>query len=236
VGEALAAEVRFSTVISVPVQAWKSVPQGLKPSLLWLFTARLKPCPSFKSSAPPSVCGAALKPSLLWLFTARLKPCPSFKSSAPPPEFAVQLFEAGDNLLLQWVPPIADYPAAIHHHVAQQLRPKTPRLKPEERSPTRTARLESRAPLHECGGSHQPTWTSLTLSRLFGTQFGEGGSYAGSGILFSVGEAFSQAVQAFVKFDIFGSFWGLAAQRGWTKGFFIGKPTPKSGTEANRGT
>ena len=42
--------------------------------------------------------------------------------------------------------------------------------------------------------------------------------------------------QLFLKFDIFGSFLGLTAQRGWTKGFFIEKPTPKSGTEANRGT
>jgi hypothetical protein len=32
-GAALAAEVRFFTVISVQVQAWKSVPQGLKPSM-----------------------------------------------------------------------------------------------------------------------------------------------------------------------------------------------------------
>src|ERR1700733_10363825 len=31
---------------------------------------------------------------------------------------------------------------------------KTPRLKPEENSPARAARLESRAPPHECGGSH----------------------------------------------------------------------------------
>ena len=31
---------------------------------------------------------------------------------------------------------------------------KTPRLKPEANSPTRAARLESRAPPHECGGSH----------------------------------------------------------------------------------
>jgi hypothetical protein len=44
-------------------------------------------------------------------------------------------------------------------------------------------------------------------------------------------------VQSFVKFDIFGSFLGLAAQRGWAEGFFfIEKPTLVSGTEANRGT
>jgi hypothetical protein len=42
--------------------------------------------------------------------------------------------------------------------------------------------------------------------------------------------------QSFIKFNIFGSFLELAAQRGWTKGFFIEKPTLKSGTEPNRGT
>ena len=39
---------------------------------------------------------------------------------------------------------------------------ETPRLKPEENRSTRTARLESRAPPHECGGSHDPIWASLT--------------------------------------------------------------------------
>jgi hypothetical protein len=43
--------------------------------------------------------------------------------------------------------------------------------------------------------------------------------------------------QLFVKFDIFGSFWGLATQRGRAKGFFfIEKPTLMSGTEAKTGT
>jgi hypothetical protein len=43
-------------------------------------------------------------------------------------------------------------------------------------------------------------------------------------------------LQRFVKFDIFGSFWGLAAQRGWAKGFFfIEKGTLASGTEAKTG-
>jgi hypothetical protein len=46
---------------------------------------------------------------------------------------------------------------------------KTPRLKPEENSPTRAVRLESRAPPHECGGSHHAIWTSLIFSRPFGT-------------------------------------------------------------------
>src|ERR1700733_15150918 len=49
-------------------------------------------------------------------------------------------------------------------------------------------------------------------------------------------ESFLQPVQSFLKFDIFGSFLGLVAQRGWTKGFLIEKPTLKSGTEANSGT
>ena len=44
----------------------------------------------------------------------------------------------------------------------------------------------------------------------------------------------------FVKFDIFGSFLGLVAQRGRTKGlsefFVIEKGTLRSGTEVNRGT
>ena len=31
---------------SIARNHWKTVPQGLKPSLLWLFTARLTPCPS----------------------------------------------------------------------------------------------------------------------------------------------------------------------------------------------
>jgi hypothetical protein len=44
------------------------------------------------------------------------------------------------------------------------------------------------------------------------------------------------AGQRFLKFDIFGSFSGIGAQRGWTKGFFTGKPTLKSGTEPYRGT
>jgi hypothetical protein len=48
-GDGFSCEVRFFTVNSVQVQAWKNVPQGLKPSLLWLFTARLKPCPSYKA-------------------------------------------------------------------------------------------------------------------------------------------------------------------------------------------
>jgi hypothetical protein len=49
-----------------------------------------------------------------------------------------------------------------------------------------------------------------------------------------------QPVRLFIKFDIFGSFLGLAAQRGRTKGlngfFFIENGTLKSGTEVNRGT
>ena len=42
---------------------------------------------------------------------------------------------------------------------------KTPRLKPEGNSPTRAARLESRAPPHECGGSHHAIWTSLKRAK-----------------------------------------------------------------------
>jgi hypothetical protein len=45
----LAAEVRFFTVIPCRHKLGKNLPQGLKPSLLWLFTARLKPCPSYKA-------------------------------------------------------------------------------------------------------------------------------------------------------------------------------------------
>jgi hypothetical protein len=51
-------------------------------------------------------------------------------------------------------------------------------------------------------------------------------------------ESFRNMFGLFVKFDIFGSFLGLAAQRGRTKGlkgfFFIEKGTLRSG--ANRGT
>ena len=38
----------------VQAKAWKSVPRGLKPSLLRLFTARLKPCPSYKAFSASS--------------------------------------------------------------------------------------------------------------------------------------------------------------------------------------
>ena len=47
-------------------------------------------------------------------------------------------------------------------------------------------------------------------------------------------------VRRFVKFDIFGSFLELGAQRGRTKGlngfFFIARGILRSGTEVNRGT
>src|SRR5271170_4236992 len=42
---------------------------------------------------------------------------------------------------------------------------QTPRLKPEENSPTRAARLESRAPPHECGGSHRKNPPTRTMER-----------------------------------------------------------------------
>ena len=46
----------------------------------------------------------------------------------------------------------------------------------------------------------------------------------------------SALLRSFVKFDIFGCFWGLAAQRGRAKGFFfIEKPTLMSGTEGASG-
>src|ERR1700677_2673204 len=51
---------------------------------------------------------------------------------------------------------------------------ENPRLKPEESSPTRTARLESRTPPHECGGSHHclfptpsPNFGELALIQFF---------------------------------------------------------------------
>ena len=45
-------------------------------------------------------------------------------------------------------------------------------------------------------------------------------------------------VQTFIKFDIFGSFLRLEAQREWTKGLmFLKKGIPRSGgAEVNRGT
>src|ERR1700678_1546657 len=72
-------------------------------------------------------------------------------------------------------------------HSSEQLRPhrgtrvnrygvvvhlvENPRLKPEENSPARAARLESRAPPHECRGLPPPIWTSLTFSDRCGTVF-----------------------------------------------------------------
>jgi hypothetical protein len=48
---------------------------------------------------------------------------------------------------------------------------------------------------------------------------------------------FRQTVPSFIKFDIFGSFLGFAAQRGRTKGLtFLKKGIPRSGIEVNRGT
>jgi hypothetical protein len=53
-------------------------------------------------------------------------------------------------------------------------------------------------------------------------------------------QEFSAAWQPFLKFDNFGSFWGIAAQRGRTKGFkgvfLVGKSNPRLGTEVDRGT
>ena len=60
-------------------------------------------------------------------------------------------------------------------------------------------------------------------------------TYSGHGVGTACAVAFSW--QPFLKFDIFGCFWGLAAQRGWAKGFFfIEKPSLMSGTEAQTGT
>jgi hypothetical protein len=69
-----------------------------------------------------------------------------------------------------------------------------------------------------------------------GHNFISAADYGAAEAVSFLAESFRQPVQSFVKFDIFGSFLGLVAQRGWTKGFFIEKPTLKSGTEANRGT
>src|SRR5271168_665427 len=47
---ALAPEVRFSMLVPTRKLSWKTVPQGpqgLKPSPIAYFTARLKPCPSY---------------------------------------------------------------------------------------------------------------------------------------------------------------------------------------------
>jgi hypothetical protein len=65
----------------------------------------------------------------------------------------------------RWEPPASaggsDAPASrkestfINRALAPASRRRPPRLKPEENSSTRAARLQSRAPPHECGGSHQ---------------------------------------------------------------------------------
>ena len=52
------------------------------------------------------------------------------------------------------------------------------RLKPEENRPTRAARLESRAPPHECGGSHHRFWKSMIVQPSLGTHSERAGSHA----------------------------------------------------------
>jgi hypothetical protein len=71
----------------------------------------------------------------------------------------------------RWEPPASAGGATLQRRgksrtsINRALAPasKTPRLKPEENSPTRAARFESRAPPHQCGGSHHAIWTSLPI-------------------------------------------------------------------------
>jgi hypothetical protein len=53
-------------------------------------------------------------------------------------------------------------PTQIFRSSSRSIADQTPRLKPEESSPTRAAPLESRPSPHECRGSRHAIWTSLT--------------------------------------------------------------------------
>ena len=91
-----------------PRRAGKQSFQGLKPNVLWSFTARLKPCPDTKQILRASPCGTVfhdssrkqskrtvpqrLKPRVPGDSMARLKPCPSLKS-VPHSIFIICRFE-----------------------------------------------------------------------------------------------------------------------------------------------